>query len=35
MEIEKSLKKKEAAALLKEIAKALESGTAKTIKVGK
>jgi amphi-Trp domain-containing protein len=35
MEIEKSLKKKEAAALLKEIAKALESGTARTIKVGK
>jgi amphi-Trp domain-containing protein len=34
MEIEKSLKKKEAVALLKDIAKALESGTAKTVKVG-
>jgi amphi-Trp domain-containing protein len=35
MEIEKTLKKTEAAALLKEIAKALESDTAKTVKVGK
>ena len=35
MEIEKSLKKKEAVALLKDITKALESGTAQTIKVGK
>ena len=35
MEIEKALKKKEAAALLRDIAKALESGTAETIKVGK
>jgi amphi-Trp domain-containing protein len=35
MEIEKTLKKKEAVALLKDIVEALESGTAKTIKVGK
>jgi amphi-Trp domain-containing protein len=35
MEIEKSLKKKEAVALLKDIAKALESNAAKTIEVGK
>jgi hypothetical protein len=35
LEIEKALKKKEAAALLKDIAKALESDAAKTVKVGK
>jgi hypothetical protein len=35
MEVEKALKKTEAAALLKEIAKALESDTAKNINVGK
>jgi amphi-Trp domain-containing protein len=35
MEIEKALKKTEAAALLKEIAKALESNAAKNINVGK
>jgi hypothetical protein len=35
MEIEKTLKRKEAVALLKDIVEALESGTAQTIKVGK